>query len=135
MLAQTLKLEAPEAELSQTDVRNLSEHIESLVEMISEAEVRSDLKALLLRHATFMSWAIRNIGFVGFQEVYEAALKMMVAAQRLPNDTKRKKTVRTKIAEMCKTVFRTLQAAEAADRGTQAIGHLVEEGQNLLDAF
>jgi hypothetical protein len=142
VLVHALKQENPEATLSGSDLAKLTADVEALVEAVASAKINPDLKALLMRHASLMAWVIRNSAFVGIQGIYEAVAGMMVTAQRLPeqrdarsSEASTAATLKAFIFEKCKLLFGVLRNAETADKGLQAIEHLVGGGEKLLEVI
>ena len=71
MLATSFRLEFPGPQFQPDQIEALANEITELVKSIGDAELpRSikptrSIKPVLLRHATFLAWAIRNIDIVG----------------------------------------------------------------------
>lgn len=134
MLANSLRLEFPEAELETDQLAELKSDLDKLIEAIRQAPLPRESKETLLRHATYMAWAMRNIDIAGLENVYDAIGKAMIATARLPegdtdSDTP---TVRDRAMTFFKNVSRFFVAAERAEEGVQAIEHLYRDVSGLI---
>lgn len=138
LLSSTLQIEFPEAALSDNEIEELSQEIDELVAEIRAAtEIPVDLKHILLRHAQFMAWAIRNADLVGAEGIFDAIGKMIIAANRLSKDSENlingsKPKLRERAVSICAKIGKVLAAADKIDRGLQALEHLQEKIPHLL---
>lgn len=139
MLSNSLKLEHPEGTLSADEISKLVAEVEHLIKAIDGSGINSEIKHLLKAHASFMIWALNNIGLIGFQGIYESLARVMITAQRLPDEvesvseTKNGFRLKAVVSVVCKRIAQAMRAAETVDKGIKTLEDLGDGGAQLLD--
>lgn len=143
MLASTLKIENPEAEIAEAELIKLLAEVDGLIAAISNAQIATDLKTVLLRHATYMKWILQNFSFAGLQGVYDALALTVFDTHRIPdaappagaNERAGAVGLKAKLFSSCEKIMFVVKFAEGADRGYKAGTQLAHDAAQIVQTF
>jgi hypothetical protein len=128
-----------EPDIEKGEVEKLTADLDDIIKDIRESHLAPTLKAILLRHATFMAWAIRNIDLVGFPAAYEAVAKVMITIPGLPEDKAASPTqtggLKNKLRGFVRNALGVLRSAHDVKDGGEAIESFIEKGSYLIDVI
>jgi hypothetical protein len=83
LIGHSLRGENPAPDPNPNDLSDIAVQLKELIEALKKAEIPSDLKIILFRHASLMVWAVENLNMVGAQGLYEAIANTMITASRI----------------------------------------------------
>jgi hypothetical protein len=139
ILASALRTGGEEIILPSNDLESIRAELDALWETIAHSEIPIAIRLILLRHMSFMSWAIRNIDLVGVPGVYDALAKTMLIATQIPeiadNCDDEAASVKGRLRTVGGRILAGLKIVGAVDRGVEGVGHLGHQGADILQTL
>jgi hypothetical protein len=135
-----LTLENPEPQLSEDQAKQLDEQLATLISEIEASELDGRLKSMLLRHATFMLWALKNIDMFGTGQLYDQIALAMVATHKaeisVPAQSQSAwSRAKESVFKYGKNAMKILDAAAQADRAFHTGQQIYHDAEPIIQAI